>query len=97
MHTITKLTLEQAKALFSKAQPIKSYHGAAGCGCGCRGSYSERPATAKNRLALAERNVTEKAAEVEVFFNAIDNQTILSFESAASYQWFFFAGELSHE
>lgn len=92
-----KITVSQAQALFIKAQPIRSYHGAPGCGCGCRGSYSERPATAANRLKLALANEASHKAAVEVFYNAADDQTILSFESNASYQWFFFKGELPVE
>lgn len=74
----------------------RTYRGRPGCGCGCRGTYSDHPATVTRRLREAAEAV--RAGERPELTDAGPGDGFcVSLESEARYLWLYFADRASAE
>lgn len=72
---------------------LKTYRGRPGCGCGCRGTYSVRPATMTRRLRGAAEALAA-GAEYSVHaaeWNGVDPGIVIAVESEKRYLWIYVA------
>lgn len=66
---------------------LRVYSGKPGCGCGCKGSYSE----SKGMVTKTLRIMRERASEVRVDLGVDEN--ILSLEDDSRFRWLYFKAQ----
>jgi hypothetical protein len=70
------------------ADIVRVYSGKPGCGCGCRGTYSETKAQ-KTRILNTVSNLSEE-------YPIVESDGVLSIETPTRYYWIYLRG-FGHE